>query len=188
MTTTVKTVDFMPRRKDISRADFRDHYEERHAPLAVPLFPFRRYRRNHLVDQGIEPGFDCVSEFWVSSIEAIGALMTGETGETMRADERKFLDQVANIAVRADSVLVDNDTGTRLLMIHDDGGKRDALIEACRKVGAGLDLLSPLDERTPPFAAIARIGDTAPSLPPGWRAGPTLSVTLAETDPATLIG
>jgi uncharacterized protein (TIGR02118 family) len=186
--TMEKSVDFMPRRPDISRAEFRDHYEQRHAPLALPLFPFRRYRRNHLIDQEVEPGFDCVSEFWVSSLASIGELMTGEVGETMRADERKFLDQVANIAVRADPVLVDNDQGTRLMMIHDDGGDRNALIEACRTVGAGLDLLSPFDHRRPPFGAIARIGDTAPSLPPGWRAGPTLSVTLAETDPAVLMG
>ncbi|MBP8235890.1 MAG: EthD domain-containing protein, partial [Rhizorhabdus sp.] len=47
---TAKTIGFMPRRADISRADFRAYYETRHAVLAVPLFPFRRYRRNHLVD------------------------------------------------------------------------------------------------------------------------------------------
>ena len=69
---SVKTVDFMPRRRDISRARFRNHYEQHHAPLAVPLFPFARYRRNHLVDQSIEPGFDCLSEFWISSLEEIG--------------------------------------------------------------------------------------------------------------------
>jgi uncharacterized protein (TIGR02118 family) len=186
--TVVKTVDFMPRRPDIDRAAFRRHYEERHAPLAVPLFPFRRYRRNHLVDQAVEPGFDCVSEFWVSSLAEIGALMTGDAGETMRADERSFLDQVANIAVRADPVLTANDQGTTLLMIHDESGDRDALIAACRAAGAGLDLLSPLDERAPPFAAIARVGDVAPALPPGWRAGPRLAVELCETDPATLRG
>jgi uncharacterized protein (TIGR02118 family) len=186
--TTVKTVDFMPRRKDISRAQFREHYEERHAPMAVPLFPFSRYRRNHLSDQSIEPGFDCLSEFWVSSVEAIGALMEGEAGKTMQADERNFLDQVANIAVVAEPVLTDNDAGTTLMMIHDDGGERDALIEACRKVGAGLDLLSPMDHRQSPFAAIARIGEQAPELPTGWRKGPVLSVTISETDPATLLG
>lgn len=186
--TIVKTVDFMPRRQDISRAGFRTHYETRHAPMAVPLFPFRRYRRNHLVDQNIEPGFDCISEFWISSLEAIGALMEGEAGKTMQADERNFLDQVANIAVRAEPVLTDNDAGTTLMMIHDDGGTRDALIAACRLVGAGLDLLYSLDERLPPFAAIARIGETAPLLPPGWREGPILTVMLNETDPATLLG
>ncbi len=186
--TMVKTVDFMPRRADISRAAFRAYYEERHAPLAVPLFPFRRYRRNHLVDQRVEPGFDCLSEFWISSIAEIAALMTGEAGATMHADERAFLDQAANIAVRADPVLTDNDQGRTLLMLHDEGGERDALIDACRAVGAGLDLLSPLDHRAPPFAAIARIGDAPPQLPPGWRAGPRLAVTLCETDPASLRG
>ena len=182
----VKTIGFMPRRPDISRAAFRDHYEHRHAPLAVPLFPFRRYRRNHLLDPSIEPGFDCVSEFWVSSLEAISALMTGEVGDTMRADERLFLDQVANRAVRADPVVIGNDLATTLLMIHDDGGDRDALAAACRDAGAGLDLLSPLDARPSPFAAIARVDARDPVLPSGWRAGPRLEVALCETDPATL--
>lgn len=185
---SIKTLDFMPRRRDISRAQFRHHYETRHAPLAVPLFPFSRYRRNHLVDQAVEPGFDCVSEFWVSSLEEIGALMASEAGATMIADERNFLDQVANIAVRADPVLTGNDQATSLMMLHDEGGDREALIAACRAVDAGLDLLSPMDERQPPCAAVARVGADLPVLPDGWRTGPTLAVDLCETDPATLRG
>ena len=186
--TIVKTVDFMPRRRDIDRAAFRAYYEDRHAPLAAPLFPFRRYRRNHLVDQSIEPGFDCLSEFWVSSLEEIGALMSGPVGATMHADERNFLDQPANIAASADEALIGDDMAPTLMMLHDEGGARGALIEACRAVNASLDFIAPLDARPLPFAAIARIGSAAPSLPPGWRAGPVLETEACETDPATLRG
>lgn len=184
----IKTVDFMPRRRDLDRAAFRTYYEERHAPLAVPLFPFSRYRRNHLIDQGVEPGFDCLSEFWVRSLDEIGALMAGEAGATMIADEHHFLDREANIAVLAEPVLTGSDDATTLVLLYDDGGDRDALIAAIRAAGGGLDLLSPLDHRPPPCAAVARLAGTLPPLPPGWRASAPLAVDICETDPATLRG
>ena len=46
----MKTIGLMPRRPDMSRAAFRDHYENRHAPLALGKFPFEKYVRNHVVD------------------------------------------------------------------------------------------------------------------------------------------
>ena len=188
MSDAVKTIGFMPRRQDMTRESFRAYYEERHAPLAVPLFPFRRYRRNHLADPSVEPGFDCVSEFWVASLQRIGELMGGEVGDTMRTDERNFLDQPAIVAVRADERVQPGSAGSRLLMLTRDSGDADALADACRAVGAGLDLLSPLDTRTPPFDAMVSLAGRLPTLPPGWRAGPTLAVERCETDPATLRG
>lgn len=188
MSEVVKTIGFMPRRPDSSRASFRAYYEERHAPLAVPLFPFRRYRRNHLADPFAEPGFDCISEFWVSSLDRIGELMAGEVGDTMRADERNFLDQPAIVAVRADERVRPGREGSTLLLLTRTGGDIDTLADACRTVKAGLDLLSPLDTRPPPFDAIVSVGESPPVLPPGWRAGPTLAVERCETDPATLRG
>jgi uncharacterized protein (TIGR02118 family) len=184
----VKTVGFMPRKPGTARADFRAYYESRHAPLAVPLFPFHRYRRNHLVDQAVEPGFDCLSEFWVSSLNRIGELMGGAVGETMRTDERNFLDQPRILAVYAAEALLPEDEGDTLLLLTRDGGSDEALVAACRAVGAGLDLLAPLDDRGTPFDAMASLGAADPVLPPGWRAGPRLAVDRCETDPATLMG
>lgn len=188
MSSAVKTIGFMPRRHDMTRASFRAYYEERHAPLAIPLFPFRRYRRNHLADASVEPGFDCISEFWVSSLERVGELMAGNVGDTMRADERNFLDQPAIVAVRAEERVQPESEGGTLLMLTRESGDIDALAEACRSAKAGLDLLSPLDTRTPPFDAIVSIGERPPALPPGWRAGPMLAVERCETDPAALRG
>lgn len=188
MNDAVKTIGFMPRRRDTSREAFRTYYEQRHAPLAVPLFPFRRYRRNHLADASVEPGFDCISEFWVSSLERIGELMAGEVGDTMRADERNFLDQPAIVAVRADARVAPASDGNSLLLLTRESGDDAALADACAAVGAGLDLLSPLDTRPPPFDAIVSVADRLPALPPGWKAGPTLAIDRYETDPATLRG
>jgi uncharacterized protein (TIGR02118 family) len=90
----MKTVGLMPKRPDISRAAFRDHYENRHAPLALPLFPFKKYVRNHVVASDPDPvGFDCLSEFWVDDVEEVHRLMASSVGDTMREDERRFTHQ-----------------------------------------------------------------------------------------------
>lgn len=189
MSEGTKTIGFMPRRRDIGRAEFRAHYEEVHAPLGASLFPFRRYCRNHLRDPAAEPGFDCVSEFWIPSVRRIADLLAGEMGETMRADERTFLDQPANRAAVAEEALRPAAEGAPIvLLLHRDGGERAALIEACRAVGAGLDLLSPFDERPLPCDAIVHLTGEAPALPDGWRIAHRLEVERCETDPATLQG
>ncbi len=90
----MKTIGMMPRRPDISRAAFRDHYENRHAPLALGKFPFQKYVRNHVVKADPDPvGFDCLSEFWVGDVAEVQRIMLGEVGDIMREDERRFTDQ-----------------------------------------------------------------------------------------------
>jgi uncharacterized protein (TIGR02118 family) len=90
----MKTVGLMPKRQDISRAAFRDHYENRHAPLALGKFPFEKYVRNHLVAADPDPiGFDCLSEFWVGDVAEIHRIMAGPIGDIMREDELRFTDQ-----------------------------------------------------------------------------------------------
>lgn len=185
---TIKTIGFMPRRPDIDRAAFKTYYETRHAPLAVPLFPFRRYRRNHLADAAVEPGFDCISEFWVGSVAEIGALMEGEVGDMMRADERNFLDQPHILAVRAEPVATGSDAGRTMALLRSEGGDRDALARTARQTGAGLDLLSPFGTQPAPFDAILRCAGDVPPLPTGWTAAVTVMVDTHETDPATLRG
>lgn len=177
----IKTIAFMPRRADLSRDQFRDYYESRHAPLAIPLFPFSRYRRNHLADDA-EPGFDCVSEFWIPSLERIGALMAGEVGDTMRADEREFLDQPSIVALQSEVALTDCDGGRTLVLLKNEGGDRDALVESIRAAGGSLEFLTPLDDRPAPFDALIRCGDGAtPPIPQGWTIAHLVTVGLFET-------
>lgn len=90
----MKTIGLMPRRPDKTRAEFCDHYENRHAPLALGKFPFRKYVRNHVVGSEPDPvGFDCLSEFWVGDVAEVQRIMAGEIGDIMREDERRFTDQ-----------------------------------------------------------------------------------------------
>jgi uncharacterized protein (TIGR02118 family) len=103
----VKTIGLMPRRPDTTRAEFRDHYEGRHAPLALGKFPFVKYVRNHVVASVPDPvGFDCLSEFWVNDVAEVLRLMAGPTGDTMREDERRFTDQPRIAPAVADELLL----------------------------------------------------------------------------------
>jgi uncharacterized protein (TIGR02118 family) len=185
----IKTIAFMPRRTDTTREAFRTYYERRHAPLAISFFPFRRYCRNHLVDPASEPGFDCVSEFWVESLEAIGQLMGGEIGETMRADERNFLDQPAIAAVIATELLPGPEQRHAMRMFWRESGATVSLLDPLRGLGVGLDLLAPMDARPIPCDAIMTlaVGVTSPPID-GWRAGPMFAIDCCETDPEMLLG
>jgi hypothetical protein len=88
----MKSIALLPRRADFSRAQFKEYYETRHAPLALGYFPFAKYVRNHLLeDDGI--GFDTISEFWNEDIARMASLMQTEIGEIFRADERRFMER-----------------------------------------------------------------------------------------------
>lgn len=184
----IKTIGFLPRRPDLSRDAFRTYYEDRHAPLAIGLFPFTRYRRNHLADAKDDPGFDCVSEFWVPSVEEIGALMMGPAGETMKVDERNFMDQPRISAAVAEETLAGPDGAASLILLQRTGGDVAALAAICASVGAGLDLLVPFDTRPLPCDAVVIVPVDAdlPSTPSGWRMIGRHDLIRAETDPSEL--
>jgi len=88
----MKSIALLPRRADFTRAQFRDYYETRHAPLALGYFPFAKYVRNHLLEDDTI-GFDAISEFWNEDIGKMAGLMQTEIGEIFRADERRFMDR-----------------------------------------------------------------------------------------------
>jgi uncharacterized protein (TIGR02118 family) len=90
----MKSIALLQRRASLTRAEFHEYYESRHAPLAIRYFPFARYVRNHLVDEE-SIGFDTISEFWGDDMAKIASLMQTEIGEIMRADEARFMDRAA---------------------------------------------------------------------------------------------
>lgn len=104
----IKTLAFIVRRPDITRAAFRNHYETWHVPFALPLLPMlHKYVRNHVVDG--EPGFDCLTEFWYPDRAALEGVMTtlrGKAGEPIRADELRFMDKLNNAFCAGDETLV----------------------------------------------------------------------------------
>ena len=144
----MKTIGLMPKRQDISRAAFRDHYENRHAPLALGKFPFDKYVRNHVVVSDPDPiGFDCLSEFWVENVAEIYTIMAGPIGDIMREDELRFTDQ-PNIgpAVAEETLLAgpprivdDGITHKEILLIRAAPGvSKDAFLESAVQWGKTL--------------------------------------------------
>lgn len=144
----MKTVGLMPRKTDITRARFRTHYEDRHAPLAISKFPFEKYVRNHVVSSDPDPvGFDCLSEFWVDQVDEIYRLMAGPIGDIMREDELRFTDQpnigpavAEETLVAGPPVIVDRDIVTKeiLLLRAAPGVSKDAFVAAAVRWGKEL--------------------------------------------------
>lgn len=185
---TMKTIGFMPRKPGTTRAAFRERYESGHAPLALRYFPFRRYRRNFLTDDGAEPGYDSVSEFWSGPVGETRDLMSGEIGEIMRADERVFTDQPRITPAVADPVATGSEDAAQLFLLRREGGDDAALTVVARRAGAGLDLLAQMGANPLPADAILRLGGDLPPLPPGWTVIHRLDVEIVETPPSELLG
>lgn len=98
----LSNVALIVRRPDVTRREFRDHYESVHAPLAIPYMQgLVRYVRNHLQAclVGGEPGFDVFSEFTFGSLDAaleMQKLLASERGDPLKQDERTFMDVERN--------------------------------------------------------------------------------------------
>ena len=88
----IKIVSIKTRHPDLSRAQFRDHYESRHVPLGlgfIDRFRWRKYVRNHVVGTLFgDAGFDCLTEFWVAS-----AADQARTSEFVQSAEFDALDK-----------------------------------------------------------------------------------------------
>lgn len=97
-----KVVTLFLRRPDLTRAQFRDHYETRHVPMGLAAnryFGFHKYVRNHVV--GAAPGlvplreFDAFTEFSfrdLSKAVDAQAFMATPDGKALAQDELNFLD------------------------------------------------------------------------------------------------
>ncbi len=107
------------RRPDLTRREFRDHYEDIHAPLALPLMQgLRRYLRNHVqvALDGVEPVFDVLSQFTFESVEAaarLQSLLESAAGDPIHKDEASFMDRPKNrfFAISQAKVVVDGAPG-----------------------------------------------------------------------------
>lgn len=100
----IKRVAFIKAREGMSRAAFRHHYENVHAPLGMRLFPmFLEYRRNYLDDVTRRPdgaegsfGYDAVNEIVFASREDYDAYLALIARPDIRgqieADEALFIE------------------------------------------------------------------------------------------------
>jgi uncharacterized protein (TIGR02118 family) len=98
----IKAMSFVSRKPGLSHEEFAEHYEERHAPLAMKHFPFKRYVRNYLPEaQADELGFDCITEVWFETMEdcvAAAEFSVSEEYVVISEDEERFMDRGKIIA------------------------------------------------------------------------------------------
>ena len=198
-----KSVSAIVRRPDLDREAFRAYYEERHAPLAVRHFPFARYVRNHVIEEG-ECGFDVLSEFWFADPGELAAVLEGPVGPAIRRDELRFMDKPRNRPASAREVILSPHAGApaavRSLHLLDWPGDDPAMAAAAaewarqlaaRAAGVSLDIVAPHGPSGFPARALVWCDADRDAVPPPAPAGVTLSriaVRRIETPPRRLPG
>jgi hypothetical protein len=99
----LKVIALIKRRADLARADFRQHYEEIHVPLALRhLDQMSKYVRNHVTAEvaGGPCGFDCLTEFWYAdqaALQRVLAYLQSAAAEPIRRDELAFMAKPENV-------------------------------------------------------------------------------------------
>jgi len=107
----LKIIALIPRRADLTRADFRNYYETRHTPLALQYFrTFGKYLRNHLApDAPADLPFDVMSEFWFKDAAgplAAQAFLASPAGAIIREDEERFMKRSGILSIVVDEHLL----------------------------------------------------------------------------------
>jgi len=196
----MKSITIVRRRADLSRPAFRVHYEEHHAPLGVAWFGFDRYVRNHVADDGADPGFDCIAEFWPTDAAQIGRALQA-AGTLFDEDDARFMSPERRSGVVEEVLLagppraVDPDGTVKRIDLIDaatlpDPGElarwAQAEVDAGRAVRIALDRPTAGMGNLDGIALLYRwdcIGDT----PPPGRRSVTALADVCETPPEALV-
>ena len=89
----IKFVGVVYRRPDLSREDFLRHWQNNHADVVKKLPGLRKYVQGPAVTRaGREPSFDGIAELWFDDVAALKQAWRSEAGQTVREDERRFID------------------------------------------------------------------------------------------------
>ena len=104
----IKALAFIHKMESLSDIDFRNYYENKHAPLASSLLTLAGYERNY-VNSELNPlsaSLGSVSIFQYQSmqcLEVVSKEMSSSAGDTLRNDEQKFMDVSKNYHVLTES-------------------------------------------------------------------------------------
>lgn len=90
----LKAIILMPRRDDLSPAEFERHLRERHLPLVAQMPGLRRLVLNLALPDpnGPPPAWDAAAEDWFDGPEAWGAALASPARQAVLADAPNFLD------------------------------------------------------------------------------------------------
>lgn len=114
----MKMIAFFRRRSDLTAEQFRQHYETRHAPMAMRLFPcIRDYRRNYIRhdmahrrasggENTVDFDFDVITEISFADRAGYECMVKDMTDPRIRAqvieDEMRFMDRDATVVILVD--------------------------------------------------------------------------------------
>lgn len=90
----LKFMVVLHRRADLTPAQFRDHLEQVHAPLAKALPGLQRYKQNHVTSDSKRkhPGWDAIVELYFEDWPAMEAAWASPQGAASDADLPSFAD------------------------------------------------------------------------------------------------
>ena len=104
----IKALAFIHKMDGISDGDFRNYYENQHAPLASSLLSLEGYERNY-VNSGLNPLYKSLGSISIfkyqsmESLDVVGKQMSSEAGDILRNDEVKFMNVSKNYFVLTQS-------------------------------------------------------------------------------------
>ena len=100
----IKALAFIHKIDGLSDIDFRNYYENKHAPLASSLLTLEEYERNY-INSELNPLYTSLGSISIfqyqsmASLNIIGKEMSTSAGNILRKDERNFMDVSKNYHV-----------------------------------------------------------------------------------------
>ncbi len=107
----IKIIALIRRRSDLTREEFREHYELRHAPLFHRVISddvagaIVHYVQNHAVALGrgnTDTLYDCVTEIGFDDRDGLAVWnrwYLGDEGKILRDDEENFMDKSRRVVI-----------------------------------------------------------------------------------------
>tara|TARA_B110000003_G_scaffold266403_1_gene293335 strand:- start:2586 stop:3161 length:576 start_codon:yes stop_codon:yes gene_type:complete len=104
----IKALAFIHKMDGLSDIDFRNYYENKHAPLASSLLTLEGYERNY-INSELNPLYNSLGSISIfqyqsiQSLEIVSKEMSSSAGAALRNDEQKFMDVSKNYHVLTES-------------------------------------------------------------------------------------
>jgi hypothetical protein len=136
----MKMIVLFRRKQELTAEQFRDHYEKRHAPLAMKLFPYLKgYRRNYIRHDlkhqraageitNAPLDFDAITEITFDTSADYERMVCDMADAAIRdqvvEDEKRFLDRTATVVFLVDEEISKKNVGRKKAQKAQKGRKR----------------------------------------------------------------